>query len=431
MGIRQDLTIAFINNSTEQVLAAFQDAINKSKEKDELEFFSGISIITWKNKLKKEITIGEFLVLIHFFKIDISLEDKWIPTEVPLLERSFRSVNDLLTFKVIFNTNYWIHQDLEFDESFLDPFVKSTHVLNKYNNLLETIVGQNDALQRLLYTIHTNINIIQHNEVAALPIPKRNILIQGGTGTGKTFMVERVAQQLKIPFTSFDTSQLTQAGYVGYSVEDITELLQDNGDMIQILFLDEVDKLCMVDNRKDDVNTYGGQKALLKILEANITKIPVNSKNKTIKSDYFDLKNVIIILGGSFSAFEDIRALEKRNSIGFSAGDKGKSHIENEISEQDLVKAGIIPEIAGRIGQVIRLNMLSDESLRQILLHSKESILKQFKILAKYDGETFDLTEKDIKQIINDSKELKMGVRGLATLTEKKFLDKMLKLKYT
>jgi len=64
--------------------------------------------------------------------------------------------------------------------------------------------------------------------------------------------------------------------------------------------------------------------------------------------------------------------------------------------------------------------------LKTILTTSKESVLKTFKMLAYYDNKEFNLTDGEIDAIIKESQELGLGVRGLSTLTEKKYIKQML-----
>jgi ATP-dependent Clp protease ATP-binding subunit ClpX len=206
---------------------------------------------------------------------------------------------------------------------------------------------------------------------------------------------------------------------------DIVEALSENSPHLpQILFLDEFDKLCVLDGDKSNVGTYGGQRSLLKILEAARTRADGYSKSKRDIED-FDMSKVIIILGGAFSAFKEKQEVMNKSSIGFSVGDK-ETKKETTVSERDLIAAGIIPEIAGRLGQVIRLNDLSKDSLKTILTTSKESVLKTFKMLAYYDNKEFNLTNEEIDAIIKESQELGLGVRGLSTLTEKKYIKQMI-----
>ena len=55
-------------------------------------------------------------------------------------------------------------------------------------------------------------------------LQKSNILMLGPTGSGKTFLAQNLARLLNVPFAIADATTLTEAGYVGEDVENITFL---------------------------------------------------------------------------------------------------------------------------------------------------------------------------------------------------------------
>lgn len=418
------LTKAFRHDTPEKALKILSQMVKKSDKKLELEFFTGKTVSEWLEKLSSSITTGEFLMLLRFFQITVSIDPEGMLADRCLLEKIYLETKELLNIRVEFDTLHWIDLEPTFTAHSISS--DTDDVMGLYSELRKIIVGQDEQLKRILFFISTNLNIIKHNSTALIPIPKRNMLVTGGTGTGKTFTIQRLAQILEIPLVEFDVSHLTQSGYVGMDISDIVEALSENNpNFPQILFLDEFDKLCVLNGDKSNVGTYGGQRSLLKILEANLMRADGYSKDKRKFEDY-NMSNVIIILGGAFSAFSEQQELENKASIGFGVGDKTIKK-DLMVTEKELIAAGIMPEIAGRIGQVVKMNTLTDEALREVLLTSKESILKQFKVLAYYDNREFDLTEDEINDIIKSTKELKLGVRGLSTLTEKKYIQQRLK----
>jgi ATP-dependent protease Clp ATPase subunit len=43
----------------------------------------------------------------------------------------------------------------------------------------------------------------------------------GDTGVGKTYLIERISEELQVPFAKVNATSYTSAGYVGGDVEDI------------------------------------------------------------------------------------------------------------------------------------------------------------------------------------------------------------------
>lgn len=416
---------AFKTDITDYMFAALRGLVRSTEKKQELEFYTGKSHLEWLAQLKISITTGEFLLLLKFFNIEIEVDPEGILSERCLLTKEIYDVKLVSYYSVPFETLHWMHVSPVCNLKNMER-LKASNILDMFPEIRETVVGQDEQLKQILFFLHTNLTAIKHNQTSMIPIPKRNMLVTGGTGTGKTFTIQRIAQHIGIPLVEFDVSHLTQSGYVGMDISDVVEALHQNSpDFPQILFLDEFDKLCVLNGDKSNVGTYGGQRSLLKLLEAELMRADGYSKDRR-KIDDFNMKNVIIILGGAFSAFSDQVQSENKGTIGFGVGDREKPK-DTFITEKELIASGIMPEIAGRLGQVVKMNTLSDTALRQILLTSKEAVIKQFKMLAYYDNEEFNLTSDEIDAIIKESKDLKLGVRGLSTLAEKRYIKQRLK----
>lgn len=416
---------AFKTDVPTYMLTALRSMVKNTTKKQELEYFTGKSYDEWMVQLKSGLTTGEFLLLMKFFNIEIEVDPEGALAERCLLTKKIYDAKSITYYDTEFETLHWMDVNPVCKLKSIER-LRASDILESFPLLKETIVGQDAQLKQILFFLHTNLTAIKHNQTSMMQIPKRNMLVTGGTGTGKTFTIQRIAQHLEIPLVEFDVSHLTQSGYVGMDISDVVEALSQNSpDFPQILFLDEFDKLCVLNGDKSNVGTYGGQRSLLKILEAALMRADGYSKDKR-KFDDFDMRNVIIILGGAFSAFSDQVQLENKSTIGFGVGDREKPK-DLFVTEKELIASGIMPEIAGRIGQVVKMNTLSDDALRQVLLTSKEAIIKQFKMLAYYDNEEFNLTNDEIDAIIKESKDLKLGVRGLSTLTEKKYIKQRLK----
>jgi ATP-dependent Clp protease ATP-binding subunit ClpX len=79
-------------------------------------------------------------------------------------------------------------------------------------------------------------------------VRKSNIILMGGTGCGKTYLVKCIADYMKVPCYIQDCTKITASGYVGSDVEDcLGGLLRScNYDLEKakhgIVVLDEIDK---------------------------------------------------------------------------------------------------------------------------------------------------------------------------------------------
>jgi ATP-dependent Clp protease ATP-binding subunit ClpX len=219
----------------------------------------------------------------------------------------------------------------------------------------------------------------------------------GPTGTGKTLMVESMANALDVPYIICDAKRYTSNGYVG---EDIESILVDlyrkcNEDMEKfqhgIIFIDEFDKLCEVKDERSHVNTTDVQESILKLLDGTIV-------NKTIRRGIteehlsFDTSKVSFVLSGAFTEM-----FEK----------------ENIITDEILKKYGMISELAGRIGSKIVLNRPSKDNLKTLLLNGKYSYLKLFNTYLEMLNIEYEIKDEFIDYIVDFAFDLNLGYRGL------------------
>ena len=95
----------------------------------------------------------------------------------------------------------------------------------------------------------------------------------------------------------------------------------------------------------------------------------------------------------------------------------------NQITPDDLVKFGIIPELIGRMPITVALKELSKDDLISILTEPKNAITKQFKASFALDDLELEFTPDAIEAIADEAIRQKTGARGLRAIVEKFLLD--------
>lgn len=300
--------------------------------------------------------------------------------------------------------------DCEFLEEMYVVDTSEFSIKSLVKELDKFICGQGNAKKQLALSVLTHNLILEHNKQnPKLRLSKSNILLTGGSGTGKTYMVQILAKILKKPLIMEDITHFSQTGYVGRDVTEIMDDLisecglNDNDIDNAIVFLDEIDKIGERD-WDSSVSTTGVQRGLLKIIEGTILQ---SKKHKG------DTSNILFIFGGSFSQFfkNDSAEFEATSQSTLSVNKKKKR--KQQINYEDLIDSGMLPELAGRIGNIIQLDDLSKKDLQNILLKAEESPLKQLKQIFSLRGQKLSLTKKEINGIIKESIKKGLGARGL------------------
>jgi ATP-dependent HslUV protease ATP-binding subunit HslU len=162
-------------------------------------------------------------------------------------------------------------------------------------------------------------------------------------------------------------------------VQEAIGAVENNG----IVFLDEIDKICVRDNRVGgDVSREGVQRDLLPLIEGTT----VSTKHGAVKTDH-----ILFIASGAF-------------------------HIAKP--------SDLLPELQGRLPIRVELQALTRDDMRRILTEPEASLIKQYVALMQTEGVTLDITDgaidalADIAVAVNSTVE-NIGARRLQTVMER------------
>ncbi len=122
-----------------------------------------------------------------------------------------------------------------------------------------------------------------------------------------------------------------------------------------------------------------------------------------------------------------------RNSIGFNAditsqNNREISEVLKEVTPQDLVKFGLIPEFVGRVPINVSLQGLDEEALMRILTEPKSALVKQYQKLFGFDDVRLTFEKDAVKAIAKQAFDRKTGARGLRSIIEKVLMDVMFRI---
>lgn len=287
----------------------------------------------------------------------------------------------------------------------------------------QVVIGHTDAKKQLISAV--NRSKIKHQQLVLqdtgfdvpFELTPSKILLIGGSGTGKTFLIHQLQKIVHFPLICVDASSFNPAGSGegGLKASGLVKKIKDYASQLYqedlryhsyqgvlnqlVVFVDEVDKLA---------SHWGDGK----------WNSHVQSNFLTLFGENSPFPRVTWVFAGAFTDID--RKSAKSKGIGF-VKEKETVVEDKPITDEDIIKYGLIPELVGRLTHIVELDRFDKDILTRILVENLWPIkMQELEFFAYGD---INLTDDQIKTIVEKVLKNNLGVRGLKRELDKLFVD--------
>ena len=294
------------------------------------------------------------------------------------------------------------------------------------------VIGQEEAKITLCTAVAMHLQrylmrLADPSSVGTAP----NVIIYGPSGSGKTEAIRHLARLTGLPMTIESAPSIIPSG--GKNGKLLTEVLYDlylKADQnikraeAGIIVLDEFDKLAVRGDQSTQCAQYMYciQNDLLTFVEGQRFKCCSEDGAQSVE---INTRGILFIGLGAFEGLAPKESSERH--VGFSsdlcaAGDS-VADADGKLQLRDWIDYGLKRELLGRMPLRCRINALTEDEYRRILLDSENSPLLELERFFRYRNNSLLLSNQVIDAVIRKASLSGIGARAL-----KSFLYELLQL---
>ena len=308
--------------------------------------------------------------------------------------------------------------------------ITADEIFERTRKVVAPLPCQEEYLRQLaaILSFHIHRNYLLDEGYLVDDLPPVSALIVAPTGQGKTYLLHKMAEVNDVNLITIDCSTLSAEGWKGIGLSQRLlaaqkECKDRKAFARSILFLDEVDKLHLWRTSQDQGNPMNN---ILQLYNSGA----VTAEESGSKSVFIDISRFTVLLGGAFEGIDKIICdrLSPAQSIGFGREDSrspmraGKKL--RQVTKEDLVAYGLLPELLGRIGTILTIPPLTREDYRQLLSGERGSVEYQYRnYLRGLYGVSFTLTDAAANCIAEICLSSGSGTRAVTPVVNEKMRE--------
>jgi ATP-dependent Clp protease ATP-binding subunit ClpX len=289
------------------------------------------------------------------------------------------------------------------------------------------VIGQDAAIDHLSVCFFQHYQDCLHHNKRSVKMP---VVLLGNTGTGKSEILRRFSELCNCPVVRINSNDVVPNGWRGTTIRQyISSALESHGkscdNRYTVIVFHEFDKLTHTNRHRVGENSsefdMDMMREIMRLFESGhplklSSGDPYNSDKSTLPTD-----NLLVLFDGAFYGLSDI--IRKRMKCGDRPIGFGKSDYDGKdvdwlqyVQYEDLLEWGFSPELLGRIGEIIPLASLTEDTFMKIMREAKDSVFDAHRQYCQSNNIDLDFSDGALRLIARHAQSSGMGFRNVKTL---------------
>lgn len=304
------------------------------------------------------------------------------------------------------------------------------------------VVGQDRAIDMLSVPFFQQYESKKRGQPCLIKTP---ILLIGPTGSGKSAIFQQFGRLCKCIVVPINSSEISGTQWKGTHMTDVIlrTIKEEYGTKFKnIVNRDNVidEYICILFDEVDKIPHHGQKNAgsagtdfntdimcdLMRLLNSGEDLFLEDGFNQdgSPKGYKIPVDNMLVVFAGAFSGIEDVvrKRLHLNKSIGFSqvsASATGVDALLKQVTSEDLIEWGFMPELIGRIGNICALNSLTPDLIYAIMTNAKDNVLQSHIDYCHQYNIDLHFTPEALRLIADAAYKSGLGFRNVKTLLSK------------